>query len=65
MDAGCFWGQFGDSATVSVLSGGGGGVGDAVSRVDRDLVAATCRQDGRILALSHPLVVTPLQESAL
>jgi hypothetical protein len=29
---------------VSVLSGGGVGIGDEVSRVDVELVATTCRQ---------------------
>ncbi len=51
-------------AAVSVLSGGGVGIGDSVPGVDRELVAATCRTDGRILSLSHPLTITPLQEPA-
>ena len=47
--------------TVSVLSGGGVGVGDSLDNVDRDLVMTSCRADGKLLQLTKPLTVTPLQ----
>ena len=48
-------------AAVSVLSGGGVGVGDSLDMLDADLAMRTCRADGKLLHLDKPLTVTPLQ----
>ena len=48
-------------AAVSVLSGGGVGVGDSLDMLDADLTMRTCRADGKLLHLDKPLTVTPLQ----
>ena len=59
-------------ATVSLLSGGGVGVGDSLDTLDAELVepspqgispqvVATCRTDGRLLSPGTGLTATPLQ----
>ena len=48
-------------AAVSVLSGGGVGVGDSLDMLNADLAMRTCRADGKLLHLDKPLTVTPLQ----
>ena len=48
-------------AAVSLFSGGGVGVGDNLEFLDDDLVKSTCRDDGRLLDIGNPLMVSPLQ----
>ena len=48
-------------ATVSLMSGGGVGVGDSLDQLDTSLVLSTCRADGRLLLPERPLTATPLQ----
>merc|ERR1719370_2282680 len=52
-------------AVVSLMSGGGVGVGDKLDTLDTDLVLSTCRSDGRLLSPGRGLTVTPLQLSRM
>lgn len=48
-------------ATVALMSGGGVGIGDRLDSIDKRLVSSTCRADGRLLSISQPLAVSPIQ----
>ena len=48
-------------AVVALFSGGGVGVGDNLDYMNDALVQSTCRQDGLILGIENPLVVSPIQ----
>ena len=48
-------------AAVSLFSGGGVGIGDNLEYLDDELVKQTCREDGRILGIENPMMVSPLQ----
>jgi len=52
-------------AVVSLMSGGGVGVGDRLDTLDTDLVLSTCRSDGRLLSPGRGLTVTPVQLSRM
>ena len=43
------------------MSGGGVGLGDSLEMLNTGLAKRTCRADGRLLHLTYPLTVTPLQ----
>ena len=48
-------------AAVSLFSGGGVGIGDNLEYLNDELVKQTCREDGRILGIENPMMVSPLQ----
>ena len=48
-------------AAVSLFSGGGVGVGDNLDYMNDTLVRSTCRLDGLLLGIEHPLAVSPIQ----
>lgn len=41
--------------------GGGVGFGDALENINVEVVKSTCRSDGRLLQISQPLIISPLQ----
>ena len=48
-------------AVVSLMSGGGVGLGDSLDTINTDIIMKTCRADGLLLHLDKPMTVTPLQ----